>query len=96
MKLTLGFAAGFAAGYWFGHTPSEERRAKVDEVWKGVRDNPRLHRVADTVSKDARRLTDAVEQRIVETADGAAEAVAGTVEPGNARTGRSSTASNTG
>ena len=80
MRLTLAFAAGFAAGYWFGHTPAEERRAKVEETWKGVRDNPRLHRVADTVVQDARRVGDAVEQRIVDTANGTAESVAGTVE----------------
>ena len=80
MKLTLGFAAGLALGYWVGSTPPDERRAKLDEAWRGVRENPRLHRVADTVAEDARRLGDAVEQRIVTTADGAVEAVAGTVE----------------
>jgi hypothetical protein len=91
MKLTLGLAAGFAAGYWFGHTPAEVRRAKVDEAWRGVRDNPRLHRVADTVAQDARKVSDAVEQRIVDTANGTADAVAGTVEPGKQGAGRPNT-----
>ncbi len=88
MKLTFGFAAGFAAGYWFGHTPAEQRRAKVDEAWKGLRDNPRLHRVADTVAQDARRVGDAVEQRIVDTASGTADSVAGTVETDKQGSGR--------
>jgi hypothetical protein len=88
MKLTLGFAAGFALGYWVGTTTPDERRSKLDDAWKGVRDNPRLHRVADTVAEDARRLGDAVEQRIVTTADGAVQAVAGTVEPGKAGAAR--------
>jgi hypothetical protein len=92
MKLTLGFAAGFALGYWVGNTTPDERRAKLDDAWKGVRDNPRLHRVADTVAEDARRLGDAVEQRIVTTADGAVQAVAGTVEPDKATSGKTGSA----
>lgn len=81
MRFKLGFVAGFAAGYWVGTTPSEQRRAKIDQMWAGVRENPRVQRVTDTVSRDAKRLGDAVEQRFVATTDTAVNAVAGTVEP---------------
>jgi hypothetical protein len=80
MRFKLGIAVGFAAGYWVGTTSAEERRAKVDELLAEVRGNPRLQRVADTVTKDARRLGDAVEQRFVSTTDSAADTVASTVE----------------
>ena len=80
MRFKLGFVAGLAAGYWVGTTPAEERRAKIDQVWSGVRDNPRVQRVTDTVSRDAKRLGDAVEQRVVSTTDPAVNAVAGSVE----------------
>ena len=82
MRFKLGFVAGFAAGYWMGKTPVEERRARFDQMVAGVRDNPRVQRVTDTVSKDAKRLGDAVEQRLVASTDTAVNAVAGTVEPG--------------
>jgi hypothetical protein len=85
MKFKLGFAAGLAAGWWLGSTPADERRAKLDRMWSGVRENPRLQRLTDTVTSDARRLGDAVEQRFVDTTDTAVNAVAGTVEPGDAR-----------
>ena len=81
MRFKLGFVAGFAAGYWMGKTPVEERRARFDQIVGGVRDNPRVQRVTDTVSKDAKRLGDAVEERFVTTTDTAVNAVAGTVEP---------------
>jgi hypothetical protein len=81
MRFKMGIAVGFAAGYWVGATPADQRRAKLDQAWEAVRGNPRLQRVTDTVAKDARRLGDAVEQRFVDTADGAVGAVAGTVEP---------------
>ncbi|HEX6166403.1 MAG TPA: hypothetical protein VFZ30_06440 [Acidimicrobiales bacterium] len=67
---------GFAAGYWVGSTPTDERRARLEELWTGVRENPRVQRVTDTVSRDARRLGDAVEQRLVDTADGAVGVIA--------------------
>jgi hypothetical protein len=83
MKFKLGFVAGFAVGYWVGSTPSDERRTKVEELWSGVRENPRVQRIADTVTTDAHRVTDAVEQRLVNTADGATRAIAGSGDGGN-------------
>ncbi len=83
----MGIAVGFAAGYWFGTTTADERRAKLDEVWAGVRGNPRVQHLTETVTRDARRLGDALEQRIVDTADGAVGAVAGTVEPTHEQSG---------
>ena len=92
MRFKLGFAAGLAAGWWLGSTPADERRATLDRMWSGVRDNPRVQRLTDTVSTDARRLGDAVEQRFVDTTDTAVNAVAGTVEPGD-ESGKSSAGS---
>jgi hypothetical protein len=91
MRFKLGVALGFAAGYWVGSTPNDQRRAKLEELWTGVRDNPRVQRVTDTVSRDAHRLGDAVEQRLVDTADGAVGAIAG-----DRSSGSSSTTSSTG
>ncbi|HEX5367203.1 MAG TPA: hypothetical protein VFW63_11155 [Acidimicrobiales bacterium] len=99
MRFRLGFVAGLVVGYWLGATPAEERRAKLDQAWSGVRDNPRVQRVSGTVSRDARRLGDAVEQRVVATADTAVEAVAGTVEPegsGEGSSGSSGTSPGSG
>jgi len=90
MRFKLGIAVGFAAGYWVGTTSAEERRAKVDELLAEVRGNPRLQRVADTVTKDVRRLGDAVEQRFVSTTEGATDAVASTVETDDEAAGGSS------
>ena len=80
MRFKLGMAVGFAAGYWVGSTSAEERRAKLDGAWEAVRGNPRLQRVTDTVTRDVHRLGDAVEQRFVDTTDGAIGAIAGTVD----------------
>ena len=77
----MGFAAGFAVGYWVGATPANERRAKLDQMWAGIRDNPRVQRVTDTVARDAHRVGDAVEQRLVDRADGATDAIAGSDAP---------------
>ena len=93
MKFKLGFAAGFAAGYWLGTIPADQRKAKFDELWSNVRENPRVQRVSETVTTDARRLGDAVEQRFVDTTDSAIDKVAGTVEPGTGETGGSSATS---
>ena len=71
MRFKLGIAVGFAAGYWVATTSAEERREKLDELLSGVRENPRVSRVTETVTKDARRLGDAVEQRFAKVADGA-------------------------
>lgn len=68
-------ALGFAAGYWFAMTPPDQRREKLDEVVGQVRDNPRVQRVAETVTRDVRRLGDAVEQRLAERTEGATKTV---------------------
>lgn len=94
MRFKLGFVAGLAAGYWLGSTPADQRRSKVENLWTGVRDNPRVKRVSETVATDARRLGDAVEQRFVDTTDSAVNAVAGTVEPGTG--GETSSTGSTG
>ena len=77
MRFKIGLAVGFAAGFWYGTTPADQRRAKIDQMWGNVRDNPRVQRVTDTVTRDAHRLGDAVEQRIVQRADGAVDVIAG-------------------
>jgi hypothetical protein len=81
MRFKIGIAVGFAAGYWVGSTPPDQRRAKLESLWTGVRDNPRVQHVTDAVVTDARRLGDAIEHRLVDTAEGTTDAVAGTVEP---------------
>jgi hypothetical protein len=81
MKFKLGLAIGFAAGYWVGTQADEERKRQVEEAVDKIRGNPRVQRVSDTVSRSAVRITDAVEERLVDTASGAAQSVAGTVEP---------------
>lgn len=97
MRFKIGFALGFAAGYWVGMTPTDQRKAKLDEALTNVRENPRLQRVTDTVVKDAKRLGDAVEHRIVGKADELAGNVADTVEPdetaSSAKTTKTSTSS---
>lgn len=77
MRFKIGLAVGFAAGYWYGTTPADQRKAKIDQMWGSVRDNPRVQRVTDTVTRDAHRLGDAVEERIVRRADGAVDVIAG-------------------
>jgi hypothetical protein len=93
MRFKIGVALGFAAGYWVGSIPPDERRAKLESVLAGVRDNPTVQHIGETVAADARRLGEAVEQRFVETADGATDAVATTVSPGDRGQGASSAAS---
>src|SRR5918997_425372 len=96
MRFKLGMAVGFAAGYWAATTSSEDRRAKLDEVLTGVRGNPRVQRITETVSKDARRLGDAVEQRFMKAADGAVGTVTDTVESSGTSTSSPSGTSSTG
>ena len=96
MKFKLGIAVGFAAGYWVATTSAEERREKLDELLAGVRENPRVARVTETVTRDARRLGDAVEHRFAKVADGASGAVADTVEPSGSSTSSSGTRSSSG
>jgi hypothetical protein len=81
MRFKMGIAMGFAAGYWWASIPPDQRRAKVDELWSDVRGHPRVQRVTDTVTTDAKRLGDAVEQRLTSTADSAVEKVAKVTEP---------------
>jgi hypothetical protein len=95
MRFKIGVALGFLAGYWVGSTPPDQRRAKLDELLTGVRDNPRVQRVTDTVSKDAQRLGDAVEQRLVKTADGAVGAIAGDRSAAGSSTTASTSADST-
>jgi hypothetical protein len=81
MKFKLGLVIGFAAGYWVGTQADEERKRQVEETVGKIRGNPRVQRVTDTVSRSAVRITDAVEERLVESTSGAANSVASTVEP---------------
>lgn len=82
MRFKLGLVAGFALGYAVGSTPPDQRRTKAESLWTGVRDNPRVQRITESVSSDAQRLTDAVEQRLVHTSSGAAQTAAGKAQSG--------------
>lgn len=82
MRFKLGLAIGFAAGYWYGSLPEDERKRQLDEALTKVKGNPRLQRVTDTVSRNAAKLTDAVEEKVVDTADRAGNAVAAKVPAG--------------
>jgi hypothetical protein len=93
MRFKIGVALGFAAGYWVASIPPDERRAKLESLWSELRDNPTVQHIGETVAADARRLGEAVEQRFVETADGATRAVATSVSPGDAGKGKASAAS---
>jgi len=79
MRFKLGLAIGFAAGYWYGSLPEEERKKQLDEALTKVKGNPRLQRVTDTVSRSAAKVTDAVEEKVVGTAERAGDAVASKV-----------------
>lgn len=81
MKFKLGAAIGFVAGYVAAAKASPERRQKVDDTINRIRDNPRVQHVSEVVTRDAKRIGDAVEHRLAESADHAAKTVAGTVEP---------------
>jgi hypothetical protein len=83
MRFKLGAAIGFAAGYLIAAKASDERRRQVDDAIQRVRDNPRVRHVSDVVTRDARRIGDAVEDRFAKTADHVVESVATTVEPGS-------------
>jgi gas vesicle protein len=83
MRFKLGAAIGFAAGYLVAAKASEERRRQVDDAIQRVRDNPRVRHVSDVVTRDAKRIGDAVEDRLAKTADNVVETVAATVEPGS-------------
>jgi hypothetical protein len=77
MRFKLGAAVGFAAGYLVGAKASAERRRQVDDAIGRVRENPRLRHMGEVVSRDAKRLGDAVEERVFGAADSVVDSVAG-------------------
>jgi hypothetical protein len=81
MRFKLGAAIGFVAGYLVGANASDERRRQVDDAIQRVRDNPRVRHVSEVVTRDAKKIGDAVEDRFAKTADNVVETVAATVEP---------------
>ena len=83
MKFKLGAAIGFVAGYVAAAKASQESRQKVDDTISRIRDNPRVQHVSEVVTRDAKRIGDAVEHRLAESADQAAKKVSSTVEPSN-------------
>jgi gas vesicle protein len=83
MRFKLGAALGFAAGYLVATKASEERRRQVDDAIQRVRENPRLRHVSEVVTRDAKKIGDAVEDRFAKTADNVVDTVAATVEPGS-------------
>jgi hypothetical protein len=91
MKFRTGIALGFAAGYWVATMSDEQRRAKLDQMVSRVRDNPRVAKMAETVSRDARKVGDALEARVTSTADRAGDKVADTIEPHDETTTTSTT-----
>jgi hypothetical protein len=87
MKFKTGLLLGIAAGYVLATRANEEQRARIDEMVGKVRDNPRVQQLTDTVSRDARKIGDAVQHRVTQTADRTSEVVVERVEPGKASTG---------
>ena len=81
MKFKLGAAIGFVAGYVAATRASQESRQKVDDTINRIRENPRVQHVSDVVTRDAKRIGDAVEHRLADSADHAAKTVVSTVEP---------------
>jgi hypothetical protein len=82
MKFKLGLALGLAAGYVLATRTNDEQRARIDEMVGKVRDNPRVQQLTETVSRDARKIGDAVQHRVTQTADRTSEVVVDRVEPG--------------
>lgn len=93
MGFKLGAVIGFAAGCVVAARASDERRQQLDDALQRVRDNPRVRHVTEVVSRDAKRLGDAVENRVTNTADTVAETVATTVGPGSSAGSDTSTSS---
>jgi hypothetical protein len=97
MRFKLGVAVGVAAGYWAASRSNEERRRQLEEAVQRIKENPRVQHVTETVSRDARRIGDAVESRLVSSADVAADTIAGTVEDDSgSRSSTSGASSSTG
>jgi hypothetical protein len=93
MRFKLGAAIGFAAGYLVAAKASDERRRQVDDAIQRVRDNPRVRHVSEVVTRDAKKIGDAVEDRFAKTADNVVDTVAATVEPGSSAGSDASTSS---
>src|ERR687898_2891030 len=91
MKFKLGAAIGFVAGYVAATRASQESRQKVDDTINRIRENPRVQHVSDVVTRDAKRIGDAVEHRLADSADHAAKTVVSTVEPSSEEGGDSKT-----
>jgi hypothetical protein len=83
MRFKLGAAIGFVAGYLAAAKASDDRRQQVDDAIRRVRENPRVRHVSQVVTRDAKKIGDAVEDRFAKTADNVVETVANTVEPGS-------------
>ena len=81
MGFKLGALIGFAAGCVVAAKASDERRQQLDDALQRVRENPRVRHMTEVVSRDAKRLGDAVEDRFAKTADNVVESVASTVDP---------------
>lgn len=81
MKFKTGIALGIAAGYLAGTQASEQTRAQINDLVERVRGNPRVQHATETVARDARKLGDAVEQRVRSVADRTTDEVADKVEP---------------
>jgi hypothetical protein len=96
MRFKLGLAIGFAAGYWYASLSEEERSTLVSDTVQKVKDNPRVHQLTDTVSRNATKVTDAVESRFTETADKAGNAVASTAAPEGAPAAKAGSAAGPG
>jgi hypothetical protein len=90
MKFKLGLVIGAAAGYILATRANDEQRARVEEMVGKVRGNPRVQQLTETVSRDARKIGDAVQHRVTQTADRTSEVVVDRVEPG--KTSASTTA----
>jgi gas vesicle protein len=89
MRFKLGAAIGFVAGYLVAAKASDERRRQVDDAIQRVRDNPRVRHVSEVVTRDAKKIGDAVEDRFAKTADNVVQTVASTVEPADPSTSSS-------
>jgi hypothetical protein len=87
MRFKLGTAIGFVAGYVAATKASQESRQKVDDTINRIRGNPRVQHVSEVVTRDAKRIGDAVEHRLADSADHAAKTVVSTVEPSSEERG---------
>jgi hypothetical protein len=97
MRFKTGVLVGIAAGYILATRANEQQRARIEEMVSKVRDNPRVQQLTDTVTRDARKIGDAVQHRVTQTADRTSEVVVERVEPGSGTAGtKGSAGSNAG